>query len=138
MEDSVPLEKKYSSSGVVSWVELACVLRFKRQRGQNSRGGTPRWVLGIPHQWFLTWLSVLPGSSLAISDQRFPSSALASDMMRSSSALQAFFLMEGSGYCRWMVWPSWVRYSIWDNAVSIASEMLLTRKNYKPSNLCAT
>ena len=48
------------------------------------------------HQWFLTWLSVLPGRSFAISDQRFPNLPLASAMICSSSALHAFFLITGS------------------------------------------
>lgn len=48
------------------------------------------------HQWFLTWLSVLPGNSLAISDQRLPSFDLASDMILSSSTLHGFFLIIGS------------------------------------------
>lgn len=48
------------------------------------------------HQKFLTWLSVLPGRRFAISDQRFPISALACVIVASSDSVQAPFLMWGS------------------------------------------
>lgn len=48
------------------------------------------------HQWFLTWLSVLPGSRFAISAQRLPSSRCASLMMYPSSVDHSHFLTVGS------------------------------------------
>ena len=50
-------------------------------------------------QWFLIALSVLPGRSLAISAQRFPSLECASRMIWSSSSLQGSLRMSGS---RWL------------------------------------
>ena len=50
----------------------------------------------MTHQKFLTWLSVRPGSRFAISDYRFPTSALALVMVLSSSADQAPLRMLGS------------------------------------------
>ena len=41
------------------------------------------------HQWFLTWLSVRPGSSLAISDHLLPSSLCALAMICSSSSVHS-------------------------------------------------
>lgn len=48
------------------------------------------------HQKFLTWLSVLPGRRLAISDQRLPISALVLVIKASSSGVHVPFLMLGS------------------------------------------
>lgn len=50
----------------------------------------------LSHQKFLTWLSVLPGRRLAISDQRLPISALVFVIKASSSGVHVPFLMLGS------------------------------------------
>lgn len=62
----------------------------------GGEGGTRKISVSYTCQKFLTWLSVRPGRRLAISDQRFPISALVLVMIASSSADHAPFLIAGS------------------------------------------
>lgn len=50
----------------------------------------------VEYQWFLMELSVLPGSSLAISVHRLPYLRCAIEMCLSSSSVHGSFLMAGS------------------------------------------
>lgn len=50
----------------------------------------------VEYQWFLIELSVLPGSSLAISVHRLPNLRWAIEIWRSSSSVQGSFRIAGS------------------------------------------
>lgn len=54
------------------------------------------YFIQYSYQWFFTWLSVLPGSRLAISDHRLPNSLWASAIIRSSSSVHACLFILGS------------------------------------------